>query len=136
MTLWRATVHQFYDCLRILGLRDRLRCPKCKAVGTWKPHGGFLDFGDIRKVRRWMCKWCGYYSGPEGELYCQPDIRKGYWDLPALGEITTEFLRDGVGRVLSPKNMVLFECLKAAKDLDLPYKGTDEKIYTVDPWRG
>src|SRR5512146_1390004 len=57
--------HQLWDFSRPLGRRDRLRCPKCKAVGTWKPHGGWLDFADERKVRRWMCKWCGYYRGPE-----------------------------------------------------------------------
>ena len=58
--------HQLYDCFRLVGLRDRLRCPSCKSIGTWKPHGGWLDFEDERKVRRWMCKWCGIYNGPEG----------------------------------------------------------------------
>ena len=59
--------HQLWDFSRLIGLRDRLRCPACRAVGTWKPHGGWLDRSDERKVRRWMCKWCGYYVGPEGE---------------------------------------------------------------------
>lgn len=59
-------VHQFWDCTRLIGMRDRLRCPVCRAVGTWKPHGGWMDFQDERKVRRWMCKWCGHYIGPEG----------------------------------------------------------------------
>jgi len=58
--------HQIYDCLRLVGFRDRLRCPSCKSIGTWKPHGGWLDREDERKVRRWMCKWCGIYNGPEG----------------------------------------------------------------------
>jgi hypothetical protein len=66
--------HQLWDFSRLLGLRDRLRCPDCNAVGTWKPHGGWLDFGDIRGVRRWMCKWCGIYKGPEG------------WKLVTLGK--------------------------------------------------
>ena len=61
-----ALVHQLADCLRFIGMRDRLRCPCCKAVGTWKPHGGWFDKEDERKVRRWMCKWCGSYIGPEG----------------------------------------------------------------------
>lgn len=82
MTFGKAVVHQFYDCLRWVGLRDRLRCPQCKAVGTWKPHGGLLDFEDVRKIRRWLCKWCGYYLGPEGELLCFPDARKRCWSLP------------------------------------------------------
>ena len=60
-------VHQFYDALRIIGLRDRLRCPDCKGVGTYKPHGGWFDVADERKVRRWMCKFCGLYRGPEAE---------------------------------------------------------------------
>ena len=58
--------HQLWDFSRLVGLRDRLRCPNCKKVGTWKPHGGWLDVEDRRKVRRWICKWCGNYFGPEG----------------------------------------------------------------------
>jgi hypothetical protein len=58
--------HFFFDSLRLFGLRDRLRCPKCSAIGTWKPHGGVFDRKDTRKERRWLCKWCGYYVGPEG----------------------------------------------------------------------
>lgn len=63
--LLNPLVHFFFDALRFVGLRDRLRCPTCKAVGTWKPHGGILDREDQRKVRRWMCKWCGHYIGPD-----------------------------------------------------------------------
>ena len=66
MTLTFWAMHVFGDLLRLVGLRDRLRCPRCRAVGTWKPHGGWLDFADTRKVRRWLCKWCGLYWGPEG----------------------------------------------------------------------
>jgi hypothetical protein len=73
---WR---HQFYDFLRLIGLRDRLRCPRCRAVGTFKPHGGWLDVEDERKVRRWICKWCGLYRGPEGEL--QAGIGPTCWTL-------------------------------------------------------
>lgn len=61
-----SLTHQLWDFSRVFGLRDRLRCPQCRAVGTWKPHGGWLDTQDERKVRRWMCKWCGHYLGPEG----------------------------------------------------------------------
>jgi hypothetical protein len=63
-------------------LRDRLRCPTCGAVGTWKPHGTLRERrnGD-RPVRRWMCKWCGYYHGPEGELRAFPDHERGAWTL-------------------------------------------------------
>ena len=51
-------------------VRDRLRCPNCKAVGTWKPHGGYFDRLDLRGAKRWLCKWCGYYRGPEGDKWC------------------------------------------------------------------
>lgn len=71
--------HQLADALRIFGLRDRLRCPRCRAVGTWKPHGGWMDVEDERKVRRWICKWCGLYRGPEGEL--QAGIGATAWTL-------------------------------------------------------
>jgi hypothetical protein len=63
---WLGIRHTFWDAMRIFGLRDRLRCPDCKAVGTWKPHGGIFDRADTRNVPRWLCKWCGYYIGPEG----------------------------------------------------------------------
>lgn len=72
--------HFFYDLLRVIGMRDRLRCPNCKAVGTWKPHGGVLDSSDTRKVVRWLCKWCGLYIGPEGVKLC--GVGKLYWQLP------------------------------------------------------
>lgn len=74
--------HQLFDALRFVGLRDRLRCPSCKKVGTWKPHGGWFDFEDERKVRRWLCKWCGYYIGPEGVLKCSFDACSQRWQLP------------------------------------------------------
>lgn len=82
--LW-PLVHEFCSISRLIGLRDRLRCPKCRAVGTYKPHGGIVDrlAGDKRAVRRWMCKHCGLYYGPEGRLQVFPNIEKGYWDLPA-----------------------------------------------------
>lgn len=70
--------HQMVDCLRWLGLRDRLRCPYCAAVGTYKPHGGWLDRDDTRGVRRWVCKWCGYYRDAEGEQIAV--LGRGVWE--------------------------------------------------------
>ncbi len=80
--------HTLYMLLRFIGMRDRLRCPDCGKVGTWKPHGGLLDLdmssgirgGKRRHVKRWLCKWCGYYRGPEGVDRCI--IRDGTWQLP------------------------------------------------------
>ena len=43
-------------------IRNRCRCPKCKAVGTYKPHG-YLTGNSRESGRRWLCKWCGYYYG-------------------------------------------------------------------------
>lgn len=70
------------------GLRDRLRCPKCQAVGTWKMHGTWLErwmFKDI-SVRRWLCKWCGHYIGPAGRTVAFPDLTgMKVWRLPEDG---------------------------------------------------
>ena len=72
--------HQLFDLLRIVGLRDRLRCPECKAVGTWKPHSGWLDREDVRKVRRWLCKYCGHYESElEGVRQCVPSVDHSKW---------------------------------------------------------
>jgi hypothetical protein len=86
-TLLRALVHDaFMAVLRATGMRDRLRCPRCRRVGTWKPHGGHFDAADVRStaagapVRRWLCKWCGHYRGPEGTLTCH--MQDGAWRVP------------------------------------------------------
>jgi hypothetical protein len=76
--LWVAN-HQFFDCLRVFGLRDRLRCPRCKAVGTWKPHGGWLDYPDKGPRRRWLCKWCGWYENSEGWDLAWPSSTRKVW---------------------------------------------------------
>lgn len=75
-----ALKHQIFDLLRIFGLRDRLRCPECRSVGTWKPHGGWCDESRA-SGRRWICKWCGLYVGaPWGRVL----HRRAFVD-PALG---------------------------------------------------
>lgn len=92
---WRArfrlnvVVHEAWSSLRFVGMRDRLRCPRCTAVGTWKPHGYWSAkrAGD-RPVRRWLCKCCGLYNGPEGTVTCWPDRESGAWALP-VGEPQT-----------------------------------------------
>jgi hypothetical protein len=86
MTRKLRILHTLVDWFRWTGIRNRLRCPFCSAVGTWKPHGGRWDQSDTRKVRRWLCKWCGYYYGPEGQRWCSVSKRQGcwvlVWDLP------------------------------------------------------
>jgi hypothetical protein len=84
--MWRmwSPIFVAYDLLRYIGLRDRLRCPSCRAVGTFKPHGGMADRrqGDLRGERRWLCKWCGFYIGPEGVLRAWPHPVQRVWVLP------------------------------------------------------
>lgn len=70
------------------GVRDRLRCPVCRAVGTFKMHGSLFDqwrWKD-RKARRWICKWCGYYIGPEGARLAWPSAITGAWQIRDLVE--------------------------------------------------
>lgn len=88
--------HQLFDGLMLVGLRDRLRCPKCKAVGTYKPHGGWCELfhsfiTNVRATlkqgtryatdRRWLCKFCGYNVTPDGTFQCYPNARTGAWGL-------------------------------------------------------
>lgn len=89
---WFVFVHELFDLLRIIGVRDRLRCPVCSKVGTWKPHGGWLDRWDKRKVRRWLCKWCGYYVGPEGEKECSFDADTSTWRFADEPRMVKEFI--------------------------------------------
>jgi hypothetical protein len=112
--LLNSFVHFFYDALRLVGLRDRLRCPKCGAVGTWKPHGGAFDRDDRRKVRRWMCKWCGHYLGPDS-----PYGDVGYSEV--------------AGCWISP----LMSCTQEQAVTDTPQRVLlDSKIPHCWPWRG
>ena len=77
-------IHAAAYALRWIGLRNRFRCPLCTAVGTWKPHGTLTARwrDHDRPVRRWLCKWCGHYLGPEGALHCFPDPARACWVLP------------------------------------------------------
>ena len=65
--------------------RYRLRCPACEGVGTFKSHGSVFDHEDTRKVRRWLCKWCGYYYyRPEGRqqaVLTQSSDNRLMWEL-------------------------------------------------------
>lgn len=80
--LWHFTVDSIG---RLTGLRDRCRCPKCAAVGTWKPHGGWFDFGDVAGRLRWMCKCCGWYVDERGSGWVRPHVEKKVWDFPGNG---------------------------------------------------
>lgn len=97
LPLTDAIKHQLFDFLYLIGMRDRLRCPKCRAVGTFKPHGGWLDKfydwrtnnRDLRAAfaagakyatdRRWVCKYCGYVRCWAGELQAYPNSNIKVW---------------------------------------------------------
>lgn len=65
---------------RFIGLRSRLRCPECRAVGTWKPHSSCQSSDGSGEVpRRWLCKWCGYYNSPRS---VPEDIYMAYVSAP------------------------------------------------------
>lgn len=96
--LWFAATHW-------TGLRDRMRCPNCRAVGTWKMHGSLLErwiYGDI-KVRRWLCKWCGHYIGPRGRVVAYIDAESKVWAIPEpgieRGLTPAEGVREAMGKV-------------------------------------
>lgn len=124
MTLWNKVVHQLYDFSRLIGLRDRLRCPECKAMGTYKPHGGWLDFEDKRKERRWMCKWCGAYSGPETNMtFAFPNMLTGCWTNA-----------NQVGTVLPPLNQHLDHYRGQVAWADTFPDRTPPKVDILDSW--
>ena len=96
-SLW----HQCFDMFMLVGLRDRLRCPCCDAIGTWKPHGGWCDkitdrlpteksrkfFTLIAQSgaryateRRWVCKYCGFTHDVSGTHMGAPNGKTKVWD--------------------------------------------------------
>lgn len=107
-----APIHEFAVLLAWTPIRDRLRCPACTAVGTWKPHGSLMSrivYGDL-KVRRWLCKWCGYYTNAEGRVVAYPDreVEAPAWTLP----------KPGVNRQPTPA-----EAFQAAMGKTWPWRG-------------
>ena len=69
--LWNVH-HEIFCLLRFIFMRDRLRCPSCRKVGTWKPH---------KYPRRWLCKWCGWYRDINGDNFAWPCRIKKVWML-------------------------------------------------------
>ena len=70
--IWWKIKHEFFIQIRHLGLRDRLRCPHCRKIGTRKPH---------RPPRRWLCKWCGQYEDIGRRGIARPCAKKRVWML-------------------------------------------------------
>ena len=69
--------HQFFDFLTLIYMRDRLRCHRCRAVGTWKPHGGWLHRDKLS--RRRLCKYCGYFINASKISLCRPSKTRKVW---------------------------------------------------------
>ncbi len=95
--IWlNPVVHEVCCALRFIRLRDRLRCPRCGSVGTFKPHGDWWSqrHGD-RPARRWLCKWCGLYLGPEGTRQAFCDYERKEWrlrdDTPSEQHLTPRY---------------------------------------------
>lgn len=104
---------QIFSFLKIFGIRDRFRCPKCGAIGTWKPHGGIFD-SSKSSGKRWLCKWCGFYKGiigNKGDLVIRQafiDKKKKCW------RIEDFYNKDDKYKKVIPK----------------------EKLKGIDPWAG
>jgi len=111
--------HELFSLLIFVGMRDRLRCPKCKAVGTWKPHGAWF-LNSKESGRRWLCKWCGYYLG-------RPFNQKSVIKDKAFVDLKLECWR---------LKMFYKPPRRPRKSL-IPKEFTKKKTgYDMNPWRG
>jgi hypothetical protein len=62
--------------------RGKRRCPSC-GQRYWDAYGFWWK---DRNVRRWLCKWCGFYDGVDGRFWAVSDPRRGCWVLPVEEE--------------------------------------------------
>lgn len=92
-------LHEAAMLLGLIGMRDRLRCPKCRAVGTWKPHGGWWEDG---AQRRWLCKWCGYYYNPAHPKITKCVPGETSWQPAPRGQILPPTPAEAVGEKVWP----------------------------------
>lgn len=83
---FRWLIVHWWACKR-MSRRGHTPCPACGTLGTWKPFGLF-SWQD-RLVRRWLCKWCGFYDGTDGRFWAYMDAEAGTWVLaPQPGEVS------------------------------------------------
>lgn len=75
---WRTIVIHWLQ----MRLRNRLCCPKCKAIGTYKPR-------QHPDYRYWVCKYCGYGRTPAGEWKFRPDGALGVWGFHSPASTST-----------------------------------------------
>ena len=135
--LTHPVVHEAAYALRYVGLRGRLTCPDCAAVGTFKPHGGMIDWlhdlavgrRDTRTARRWLCKFCGVYlSRTEGRNRAFPDLNpaKKWWVLPAT---TTGDDPEAVADGPTPRDALIGVFGSVVND-------AGRTVPAVNPWMG
>jgi len=114
--------------LIVTRLRDRLRCPSCSAVGTYKIHAP----GDGRPWR-WLCKWCGHYDGPEGKgLLCCPSPSAWCWVFRTEKQHTLD---------MTPQEVMVAHLNRDSQQRweELKKSGLENvgfQSYSVWPWRG
>lgn len=78
--LWHPIVRLLWLVLILTRLRDRMRCPKCKAVGTYKLHAPCKGDQGQKRPWRWLCKWCGFYKAEDGRGFlCYPSKSREVW---------------------------------------------------------
>src|SRR6266403_1850822 len=105
--------------LIVTRLRDRLRCPNCKAVGTYKLHAPGPRW-------RWLCKYCGFYRDERGEKWCVPSPTFGCW---IFVDQESGYKGETTQRAVDRQAL---EDLKVASNEGKLFKPE----YTVWPWRG
>lgn len=73
--------------------RAHRACPNCGSMGTWKAYGYWWK---DRDVRRWLCKWCGFYDGVDGRYWCAISTKIGAWAKREEADMQTpeEFARE------------------------------------------
>ena len=100
---------RFWFCTRFR--RGKMACPACGAGGTFKPFGGhWID----RPVRRWLCKWCGFYDGVDGRFWAVVDRKRGCWVLPVDEERESAeeyFQRVESGELTTPQKIMAKESI-------------------------
>jgi hypothetical protein len=81
---------------------QQLICPSCGAIGTFNLH-----HAENSRPWRSLCKYCGYYCGPDagpGRI-CYPSNRKGCWcflvDADKNGDTETRTPKQVVEQVLA-----------------------------------
>ena len=111
--------HFLLSLTNFVGMRDRLRCPRCKAVGTYKPHGGLLlDFDRNYRVARIMCKWCGYYRDKNGVDQAYADKFLKHWTLRRFQKEPDWVLKWGTSYLTTPQEII------------------ENSGHNINPWEG